>query len=180
MSRSLVLFFFFPLSLCICLSRAVDAWEKDISVHPLILPRGTCEEVLQLLRSSTKTLPSSLCSMNSYQVRITLLGLVFPPNITSTLSASIARNILPILRNKHYMSNITVMQRQHSIEQTRPVSRVTYLCMNHSRVFVSILLKSCATLRWVPHENSQCLGLFKSIMYHPPKNMFCLLTFWIY
>ncbi|XP_060778286.1 E3 ubiquitin-protein ligase E3D isoform X2 [Neoarius graeffei] len=47
---------------------AVDAWEKDISVHPLILPQGTCEEVLQLLRSSTKTLPSSLCSMNCYQV----------------------------------------------------------------------------------------------------------------
>ncbi|XP_026770250.2 E3 ubiquitin-protein ligase E3D isoform X2 [Pangasianodon hypophthalmus] len=47
---------------------AVDAWEKDISVHPLILPRSTCEEVLQLLSSSTKTLPSSLCSMNCYQV----------------------------------------------------------------------------------------------------------------
>ncbi|MCJ8728161.1 hypothetical protein PDJAM_G00001130 [Pangasius djambal] len=47
---------------------AVDAWEKDISVHPLILPRSTCEEVLQLLNSSTKTLPSSLCSMNCYQV----------------------------------------------------------------------------------------------------------------
>ncbi|XP_053349605.1 E3 ubiquitin-protein ligase E3D [Clarias gariepinus] len=47
---------------------AVDAWEKDISVHPLILPRSTCEEVLQLLSSSTKTLPSSLCSMKNYQV----------------------------------------------------------------------------------------------------------------
>ncbi|XP_053483740.1 E3 ubiquitin-protein ligase E3D [Ictalurus furcatus] len=47
---------------------AVDAWEKDISVHPLILPQSTCEEVLQLLSSSTETLPSSLCSMNCYQV----------------------------------------------------------------------------------------------------------------
>ncbi|KAF7708799.1 E3 ubiquitin-protein ligase E3D isoform X1 [Silurus meridionalis] len=47
---------------------AVQAWEKDISVHPLILPRSTCGEVLQLLKSSTATLPSSLCSMNSYQV----------------------------------------------------------------------------------------------------------------
>ncbi|KAK2854667.1 hypothetical protein Q7C36_006536 [Tachysurus vachellii] len=46
----------------------VDAWEKDISVHPLILPRNTCEEVLQLLSSFTKTLPSSMCSMNCYQV----------------------------------------------------------------------------------------------------------------
>ncbi|KAI5106423.1 E3 ubiquitin-protein ligase E3D, partial [Silurus meridionalis] len=47
---------------------AVQAWEKDISVHPLIFPRSTCGEVLQLLKSSTATLPSSLCSMNSYQV----------------------------------------------------------------------------------------------------------------
>ncbi|XP_062848184.1 E3 ubiquitin-protein ligase E3D [Trichomycterus rosablanca] len=46
----------------------VNAWEKDISVHPLILPHGTCEEILQLLSSSNKALPSSLCSMNCYQV----------------------------------------------------------------------------------------------------------------
>lgn len=68
MSHSLALSFSLSLSLCICLSRAVDAWEKDISVHPLILPQSTCEEVLQLLSSFTKTLPSSLCSMNCYQV----------------------------------------------------------------------------------------------------------------
>ncbi|TTA40551.1 Solute carrier family 52, riboflavin transporter, member 3-B [Bagarius yarrelli] len=47
---------------------AVDAWEKDISVHPLILPLSTCEEVLQILSSSTKTLPPSLRSMNCYKV----------------------------------------------------------------------------------------------------------------
>lgn len=47
---------------------AVDAWEKDISVHPLILPQSTCEEVLDLLKSSTSTLPSSLRCMNCYQV----------------------------------------------------------------------------------------------------------------
>lgn len=77
MSSALVLSFFSPpltRSLCICLSRAVDAWEKDISVHPLILPRSTCEELLKLLSSSTTILPSSLCSMNYYQVRVTLLG----------------------------------------------------------------------------------------------------------
>lgn len=47
---------------------AVDAWEKDISVHPLILLRSTCEELLQLLCSSTETLPPSLRSMNCYKV----------------------------------------------------------------------------------------------------------------
>lgn len=89
MSQSLVLSFSLSLCICLCLSRAVDAWEKDISVHPLILPQSTCEEVLQLLSSSTETLPSSLCSMNCYQVRITLLGNLFLPNFTNTLSASI-------------------------------------------------------------------------------------------
>ncbi|XP_026858722.2 E3 ubiquitin-protein ligase E3D isoform X1 [Electrophorus electricus] len=47
---------------------AVDAWEKDISVHPLALPWSTCDELLQLLSSCTSTLPPSLSSMNSYQV----------------------------------------------------------------------------------------------------------------
>ncbi|XP_030640806.1 E3 ubiquitin-protein ligase E3D [Chanos chanos] len=46
----------------------IDAWEKDIGVHPLTLPLSTCEEVLRLLRASTSCLPASLRSMNSYQV----------------------------------------------------------------------------------------------------------------
>ncbi|XP_076827714.1 E3 ubiquitin-protein ligase E3D isoform X2 [Brachyhypopomus gauderio] len=50
------------------LQEAVAAWEKDISVHPLVLPRSTCDELLQLLTSCTDTLPPSLSSMNSYQV----------------------------------------------------------------------------------------------------------------
>ncbi|XP_018612427.2 E3 ubiquitin-protein ligase E3D isoform X1 [Scleropages formosus] len=45
-----------------------DAWEKDVGVHPLTLPQSTCQEVLQLLRASTSSLPPSLQSMNSYQV----------------------------------------------------------------------------------------------------------------
>ncbi|KAI5606591.1 E3 ubiquitin-protein ligase E3D [Silurus asotus] len=64
---------------------AVQAWEKDISVHPLILPRSTCGEVLQLLKSSTATLPSSLCSMNIYQVRITLSGYLSHRKCVGTL-----------------------------------------------------------------------------------------------
>ncbi|XP_066539852.1 E3 ubiquitin-protein ligase E3D [Hoplias malabaricus] len=47
---------------------AVDAWEKDISVHPLALPQSTCEELLELLTACTSSLPASLRSMNSYQV----------------------------------------------------------------------------------------------------------------
>ncbi|KAG9276322.1 E3 ubiquitin-protein ligase E3D [Astyanax mexicanus] len=47
---------------------AVNAWQKDITVHPLALPESTCEEILQLLTACTSTLPSSLRSMNSYQV----------------------------------------------------------------------------------------------------------------
>ncbi|XP_048115947.1 LOW QUALITY PROTEIN: E3 ubiquitin-protein ligase E3D [Alosa alosa] len=46
----------------------VSAWEKDISVHTLTLPQTTCQEVLQLLRASTSSLPPSLRCMNSYQV----------------------------------------------------------------------------------------------------------------
>ncbi|XP_072534953.1 E3 ubiquitin-protein ligase E3D isoform X2 [Salminus brasiliensis] len=49
---------------------AVNAWEKDISVHPLALPESTCEEVLQLLTTCTSTLPTSLRSMNSYQTHV--------------------------------------------------------------------------------------------------------------
>ncbi|KAJ8354069.1 hypothetical protein SKAU_G00216360 [Synaphobranchus kaupii] len=45
-----------------------DAWEKDVGVHPLILPQSTCQEVMQLLASSTSRLPPSLRRMNSYQV----------------------------------------------------------------------------------------------------------------
>ncbi|XP_064198507.1 E3 ubiquitin-protein ligase E3D isoform X1 [Anguilla rostrata] len=45
-----------------------DAWEKDVSVHPLILPQTTCQEVMELLTSSTSSLPPSLRSMNCYQV----------------------------------------------------------------------------------------------------------------
>uniref|UniRef100_A0A3B1ISQ9 E3 ubiquitin-protein ligase E3D n=1 Tax=Astyanax mexicanus TaxID=7994 RepID=A0A3B1ISQ9_ASTMX len=47
---------------------AVNAWQKDITVHPLALPESTCEEILQLLTACTSTLPSSLRSMNSYQL----------------------------------------------------------------------------------------------------------------
>uniref|UniRef100_W5LC11 E3 ubiquitin-protein ligase E3D n=1 Tax=Astyanax mexicanus TaxID=7994 RepID=W5LC11_ASTMX len=47
--------------------QAVNAWQKDITVHPLALPESTCEEILQLLTACTSTLPSSLRSMNSYQ-----------------------------------------------------------------------------------------------------------------
>ncbi|XP_063055675.1 E3 ubiquitin-protein ligase E3D [Engraulis encrasicolus] len=46
----------------------ISAWEKDISVHPLTLPETTCQEVVQLLQTSTSCLPPSLRSMNSYQV----------------------------------------------------------------------------------------------------------------
>lgn len=46
----------------------IEAWEKDISVHPLTLPASTCQEVLQLLIKSTSCLPPSLRCMNSYQV----------------------------------------------------------------------------------------------------------------
>ncbi|XP_061078925.1 E3 ubiquitin-protein ligase E3D isoform X1 [Conger conger] len=45
-----------------------DAWEKDVSVHPLILPQTTCQEVIQLLTCSNLSLPPSLRRMNSYQV----------------------------------------------------------------------------------------------------------------
>uniref|UniRef100_A0A3B1J8C3 E3 ubiquitin-protein ligase E3D n=1 Tax=Astyanax mexicanus TaxID=7994 RepID=A0A3B1J8C3_ASTMX len=48
-------------------AKAVNAWQKDITVHPLALPESTCEEILQLLTACTSTLPSSLRSMNSYQ-----------------------------------------------------------------------------------------------------------------
>ncbi|XP_062394244.1 E3 ubiquitin-protein ligase E3D [Sardina pilchardus] len=46
----------------------VSVWEKDISVHALTLPQTTCQEVLELLRASTSSLPPSLRCMNSYQV----------------------------------------------------------------------------------------------------------------
>ncbi|TRY93661.1 hypothetical protein DNTS_001117 [Danionella cerebrum] len=45
-----------------------EAWDKDISVHPLPLPESSCEDLQKLLLSSTSSLPSILCSMNSYQV----------------------------------------------------------------------------------------------------------------
>ncbi|KAJ8290894.1 hypothetical protein GJAV_G00018930 [Gymnothorax javanicus] len=45
-----------------------NAWEKDVSVHPLILPPNTCQEMLQILTSNTSTLPPSLREMNSFQV----------------------------------------------------------------------------------------------------------------
>lgn len=46
----------------------MDVWEKDISVHPLPLPQGSCEELQKLLMSSTFRLPAFLRCMNSYQV----------------------------------------------------------------------------------------------------------------
>ncbi|XP_028836854.1 E3 ubiquitin-protein ligase E3D isoform X2 [Denticeps clupeoides] len=48
----------------------LESWERDIGVHPLTLPLATCQEVLDLLRSSTSRLPASLRSMNSYQVAL--------------------------------------------------------------------------------------------------------------
>ncbi|KAG7469937.1 hypothetical protein MATL_G00134000 [Megalops atlanticus] len=45
-----------------------DAWEKDVGVHPLVLPQTTCQEVMHLLTASTSCLPPSLRRMNSYQV----------------------------------------------------------------------------------------------------------------
>ncbi|XP_043118022.1 E3 ubiquitin-protein ligase E3D [Puntigrus tetrazona] len=50
------------------LKDVVDAWEKDISVHPLPLPQSSCEELQKLLMSSTSRLPTFLRCMNSYQV----------------------------------------------------------------------------------------------------------------
>ncbi|XP_050988336.1 E3 ubiquitin-protein ligase E3D isoform X2 [Labeo rohita] len=50
------------------LKDVVDGWEKDISVHPLPLPQSSCEELQQLLMSSTSRLPAFLRCMNSYQV----------------------------------------------------------------------------------------------------------------
>ncbi|XP_051722049.1 E3 ubiquitin-protein ligase E3D isoform X2 [Ctenopharyngodon idella] len=50
------------------LKDVVDVWEKDISVHPLPLPQGSCEELQKLLMSSTFRLPAFLRCMNSYQV----------------------------------------------------------------------------------------------------------------
>ncbi|XP_043929277.1 E3 ubiquitin-protein ligase E3D [Protopterus annectens] len=46
----------------------INIWENDIGVHSLTLPTQTCSEVLQILSSSTLSLPSSLRSMNSFQV----------------------------------------------------------------------------------------------------------------
>ncbi|NXJ10726.1 UBE3D ligase, partial [Odontophorus gujanensis] len=46
-----------------------DVWENDFGVHPLKLPSETCLELLLTLSSSTASLPSSLQSMNSFQVR---------------------------------------------------------------------------------------------------------------
>ncbi|XP_016342371.1 E3 ubiquitin-protein ligase E3D-like [Sinocyclocheilus anshuiensis] len=50
------------------LKDVVDVWEKDISVHPLLLPQSSCEELQKLLMSSTSRLPAFLRCMNSYQV----------------------------------------------------------------------------------------------------------------
>lgn len=68
-SRSVYLHFSY---LILCFSSScksvVDGWEKDISVHPLPLPQSSCEELQQLLMSSTSRLPAFLRCMNSYQV----------------------------------------------------------------------------------------------------------------
>uniref|UniRef100_A0AAY4AAW1 E3 ubiquitin-protein ligase E3D n=1 Tax=Denticeps clupeoides TaxID=299321 RepID=A0AAY4AAW1_9TELE len=53
-----------------CAPSTHQDWERDIGVHPLTLPLATCQEVLDLLRSSTSRLPASLRSMNSYQVTL--------------------------------------------------------------------------------------------------------------
>uniref|UniRef100_A0A673KYP5 E3 ubiquitin-protein ligase E3D n=1 Tax=Sinocyclocheilus rhinocerous TaxID=307959 RepID=A0A673KYP5_9TELE len=50
------------------LKDVVEVWEKDISVHPLLLPQSSCEELQKLLMSSTSRLPAFLRCMNSYQV----------------------------------------------------------------------------------------------------------------
>ncbi|KAA0702852.1 E3 ubiquitin-protein ligase E3D [Triplophysa tibetana] len=46
----------------------IDVWEKDISVHPLLLPQSSCEVLQTLLISSTSRLPPLMRNMNSYQV----------------------------------------------------------------------------------------------------------------
>ncbi|NXL27234.1 UBE3D ligase, partial [Glaucidium brasilianum] len=46
-----------------------NAWENDIGVHPLKFPSETCLELLLILGLSTTSLPPSLRSMNSFQVR---------------------------------------------------------------------------------------------------------------
>ncbi|KAI7789423.1 putative E3 ubiquitin-protein ligase E3D [Triplophysa rosa] len=46
----------------------IDVWEKDISVHPLLLPQSSCEVLQTLLISSTSRLPPLMRYMNSYQV----------------------------------------------------------------------------------------------------------------
>ncbi|XP_056617684.1 E3 ubiquitin-protein ligase E3D isoform X1 [Triplophysa dalaica] len=46
----------------------IDDWEKDISVHPLLLPQSSCEVLQTLLISSTSRLPPSVRYMNSYKV----------------------------------------------------------------------------------------------------------------
>lgn len=46
----------------------IGVWEKDISVHPLLLPQSSCEKLQTLLISSTSRLPALMRCMNSYQV----------------------------------------------------------------------------------------------------------------
>ncbi|XP_066558390.1 E3 ubiquitin-protein ligase E3D isoform X1 [Amia ocellicauda] len=46
----------------------IDAWEKNIGVHQIPLPRKTCHDVLEILSRSTATLPPSMRTMNAFQV----------------------------------------------------------------------------------------------------------------
>ncbi|XP_049628276.1 E3 ubiquitin-protein ligase E3D [Suncus etruscus] len=48
--------------------KLASSWENDISVHSLTLPSATCLELLLILTRSNFTLPSSLRSMDSFQV----------------------------------------------------------------------------------------------------------------
>lgn len=43
-------------------------WERTVSVHPLDLPQTSCQEVLQVLKTSTSCLPPSLRRCDAYQV----------------------------------------------------------------------------------------------------------------
>nr|XP_015212095.1 PREDICTED: E3 ubiquitin-protein ligase E3D isoform X2 [Lepisosteus oculatus] len=48
--------------------QVIDAWDKDIGVHPLTLPVKTCHDVMQLLSASNETLPFSMRTMNTFKV----------------------------------------------------------------------------------------------------------------
>lgn len=54
-------------SLCVC--SIVASWEVNAIGHPVVLPLSVCEELLQVINDSNRTLPASMRCMRSYEVR---------------------------------------------------------------------------------------------------------------